>query len=439
LKRSEEERLVENNSEESKTEKTTSQKITKKRPNQRIKPRYGSELSLWSQFQFLLIVTGIASLFILLGVALTRQPTEVTEEKNNSSFPTRSSPSVDRSDPNTSLLPSLPTNAPISNTLPPEIQEQVETGEPTYKIVQETNLKPSAKLQKIIGEIRQLANNKNLSDKELSITLIDVNSGEFAAYQEEKLRFPASVVKLFWLVALYGQINLDRVENPHSLAPTITKMIKDSDNEAGSQIVDLLTETKSAPQNQTRDYREWENNRQWLNRFFTKANLGYQNLNISQKTFPIPSENLPEPLGYDLKIRGNNPNKPIRNKISTQQAAQLMYEIATSKAINPNYSQELFDWLKWDLATEERKKIDPNTGSFNPIRTFFGEALEDKNVIFASKAGWTSKTRQEVAYVSVDRGKIKYILAIFAEDSAYAKDAKIFPLISRLVYQKLAK
>jgi len=126
--------------------------------------------------------------------------------------------------------------------------------------------------------------------------------------------------------------------------------------------------------------------------------------------------------------------KPIRNKISTQQVARLMYEIFTGRAISTEYSQNLQQWLKWDLSSSYWKNLDPNTGSFNPIRTFFGESLPT-NIYFASKAGWTSSTRQEVAYIS--DGRAAYILAVFAEDRAYAQNRKIFPQISRLVFERI--
>jgi hypothetical protein len=432
----------------------TKLKVKKRR---KIKPRYGNELSLWSQFKFLTITTGVAIAFIALGIWLTRDRSEVNTSNNpnnnsttnpdNNSSPTDSPNNITTPDslnsnpanPDASLLPSLPTNAPVSNTPPPEVQQQENIGEPVYKIVRETNLNDSKKLSAIVTDVVSSAKKNNLSTQAISITLIDVNKGEIAGYQQQQLRFPASVVKMFWLVELYGQIALDRIENPDSLKPTIVKTIKDSDNEAASDIIDLITSTKSSPQSQdlTQDYQEWVNNRQWLNRFFANSNSAYKDINISQKTFPIPKENMSEPLGYDLKIRGDNLDRPIRNKISTQQAARLMYEIATGNAIDSNYSQTLFDWLKWDLATEKRKQIDPNTGSFNPIRTFFGEALEKENIIFASKAGWTSQTRQEVAYIATRDGKVKYILAVFAEDKNYAKSQKIFPQISKLVYQKM--
>jgi hypothetical protein len=87
------------------------------------------------------------------------------------------------------------------------------------------------------------------------------------------------------------------------------------------------------------------------------------------------------------------------------------------------------------------KNIDPNQGQghFNPIKGFFGEYFansDPKNIQeFASKAGWTSDSRSEVAYIN--DGQVAYILAVFTQDAAYAQNWQIFPKISELVYQKM--
>jgi beta-lactamase class A len=113
-----------------------------------------------------------------------------------------------------------------------------------------------------------------------------------------------------------------------------------------------------------------------------------------------------------------------------------MYEIVTNRAFNPEYSQALQQLLYWNLATEPRRNNDPNQGYFNPINTFFGENLP-LDIEFYSKAGWTSDSRNEVAFIKTKDGKTAYILAVFAENSLYAKNYQIFPEISTLVYQKM--
>ena len=177
--------------------------------------------------------------------------------------------------------------------------------------------------------------------------------------------------------------------------------------------------------------------RQSLNYFFRQA--GYsQDINVSQKTFPIPQENIMEPKGFDQQLRGDNPDKPIRNKLTTNDAARLMYEIVNNWAISPEISQKMRGLLTRNINPNFWKKQPPNPVDFNPVESFFGQGLPaNKTENIVSKAGWTSSSRQEVAFVKSKDGKTKYVLAVFGDDAAYGKSKKVFPEISSLVYNQM--
>nr|WP_256366770.1 class A beta-lactamase-related serine hydrolase [Anabaena sp. UHCC 0187] len=213
-------------------------------------------------------------------------------------------------------------------------------------------------------------------------------------------------------------------------------MILKSDNNAASRIVDMITNAQSLKNKLDKEgFTQWKKQRQSINRFFQNAN--YQDINISQKTFPIPDLKINEPQGTDLQIRGDNLQKPIRNKITTYHAARLMYEIATQQAVAPEYSQKMLNLLTRDLRREAWKFDPPNLDEFNPVENFFGEGIANEKVQFASKAGWTTSSRQEVAYVTTPNGKTRYILAIFGDDPAYGKSRTIFPQMSKLVFDRM--
>ncbi|RUS94651.1 hypothetical protein DSM106972_092880 [Dulcicalothrix desertica PCC 7102] len=302
-----------------------------------------------------------------------------------------------------------------------------------YNVTTSPTFQHSQKLQGIINELLNLAAAKGMPQNALSITLINVNTGEFADYQQEQLRYPASVAKLFWMTLLYGELQKGILQDEQAFTGDLEKMLVKSDNEAASRIIDQITETTSGSKLVGKDLQTWLSKRYQMNSFFEQA--GYGMIDISQKTFPIPSEKLYEPKGRDLQMRGDL-QKPIRNKITTQQVARLMYEIVKEQAVSPEYSKKMAGWLSKDLNLEIWQKLDPNAGEFNPVRTFFGESLP-KDVYFLSKAGWTSSTRQEVAFIKTNNGKNAYILAIFAEDKTYAKDGNIFPKMSRLVFDRM--
>ena len=301
-----------------------------------------------------------------------------------------------------------------------------------YNLKTKPNFTTNPNLQAIINKLVKLAAANNLPTEALSITLIDVNSGEEAGYQAERLRYPASVVKIFWMVAFYAQMKQGNWQNNPENRDNLVKMIKKSDNEGSSYIFDKITNTKSGADLSEEDYQTWLKKREKLNHFFQAG--GYKDININQKTFPIPSlgEYGKFPKGYELKMRGD-PNQPTRNKVSTEQAARLMYEIVSLQAVSQKYSLKMTELLTRDLRKEAWINIDTNF-EFNPIRAFLGEGLP-VGVQFLSKAGWTSQTRQEVAFVK--DGSASYILTIFAEDPAYARNAKIFPEMSKFVFKQM--
>jgi hypothetical protein len=213
----------------------------------------------------------------------------------------------------------------------------------------------------------------------------------------------------------------------------IEDTIKKSDNESASRILDLITNTRSGSLLESEEYKQWKTDREKVNRFFSSAD--YKDINLSQKTFPIPYINLYEPKGRDLQIR-ENPEQPIRNKISTQQASRLLYEIVTRQAVSSESSQKMLDLLTIDTANRRQKRNLKDSSYFNSVRGFLSQSLPD-DVYFAAKAGWTSQTRQETAYISTKDGKVAYILTIFAEDKTYAYDWDIFPQMSRLVFEQM--
>ncbi len=286
------------------------------------------------------------------------------------------------------------------------------------------------KLDSIVNELVNLAKKQDLPIEKLSITLIDINQKTISGYQQHIPRYPASVVKLFWMVALEAQINQGLIANNKYIKADLKEMILKSDNDAASRIVDTLTHTKSSQsQLNNRNFLNWKNRRKKINRFFETAE--YKNINISQKTFPISEPSMIEPEGTDLQIPPN--------QITTYHAARLMYEIFTKQAISPESSQKMVDLLKRDLHPQTWKHNPPNTEEFNPVENLLGESLSQKNVDFASKAGLNSTSRHEVAYVATKDGKRQYIIAVFGKDTAYSESNTIFPDMSKLVFDRMTQ
>jgi beta-lactamase class A len=327
---------------------------------------------------------------------------------------------------------------PISSNNPVYSVSSENEQQMVYNVINPPNFQKSEKLTNIIQDLIKLAKNQNLPVDNLSITLIDVNKQTISEYQQEIPRYPASVVKLFWMVGLEAQIKSGLILPDPQLDADLQEMMLKSDNNAASRIVDRITNAQSLPQKLGKEgFAQWKKQRESINVFFQKAN--YQNINISQKTFPITYLQINEPQGTDLQIRGDNPQKPIRNKITTYHAARLMYEILTGQAVGQEYRQKMLSLLIRDLSPKAWKLNPPNPDEFNPVENFFGEGLADEPVQFASKAGWTTSSRQEVAYITTPDGKTSFILAIFGDDPAYGKSKTIFTEMSQLVFNQMKK
>jgi beta-lactamase class A len=302
-----------------------------------------------------------------------------------------------------------------------------------YNVKVKPNIRQSQDLQKIVDRVRSLASKKGLPTTSLSVTLIDLKTGEEASYQQEKPRYPASVVKIYWLVMLQAQLQEKNLIEDEQLSLDLQKMIKKSDNEAASRILDRITDTQSGSNLNTKELELWLNKRKQTNRFFFDA--GYEDLNISQKAFPIPYLNLYSPQGRELQMR-QNPDKPIRNKITTKQTSRLMYEIVKRQAVSSDKSSKMLNLLSIDATTRITNRANKDPNIFNTVRGFFSQSLPD-DVCFAAKAGWTSESRGETAYIATADQKTEYILTIFAEDRSYAHDWNIFPEMSHLVFDNM--
>jgi hypothetical protein len=403
-----------------------------------------SRFSQLSDWQFHGIVFLVAILIpVLFGVI-----TSFNNRANNLKQKPVQDSTKPRISPNSvSNLPTLPTNGiievnPIHQTT---LEEPVTQGnnfpsqnsrQLSYRVINPYHLQESEELKSIVDQVTHLAKKRNLPLGNLSITLIDINNSTIAGYQQSTLLYPASVVKLFWMVILEAGIKQHTILETDIIDDDLNKMILNSDNNAASRIVDLITDTKSSPNKLEGDeYVQWEHNRTSLNSFFTTANYN-KDINISQKTFPIPDLKMSEPQGTDLQIRGTDPKKPFRNHITSRDAARLMYEIATKQAVSKKASEEMLNLLtRRDLSSEAWESANPD--EFNPVKSFLGEGLKNKDVTFASKAGWTTSSREEVAYVATRDQSTKYILAIFGDDPAYGKSKHIFPEISELVFEKM--
>lgn len=335
-------------------------------------------------------------------------------------------------------LPESPLLPPESPTATPtvslqEISEQrPENIDITYNVTTPPDLKPSDELQAIVDEMVKMVEEKNLPLNDLSITLINVKTGETAGYQQQELRYPASLIKMFWMVYLYASIEQGIFSDESAFAVDLYKMIQHSNNDSAGRIIDLATGATSGPKLEGEEYQTWANKRLQLNNFFQKA--GYEGIVLAQKTYP--AQKMPKPEGRDRQMWKDS-DDPMKNRISSEQAARLMYEIVTGKAVSAEASRKMVQLLARDLHPSAWNVDAEKLGGFNPIAGFLGQSLPPDEVDFASKAGWTSTSRTESAFVKTRDGQTAYIVSILGKGRPYANDGKLFPQMSRLIFDRL--
>jgi len=284
----------------------------------------------------------------------------------------------------------------------------------------------SASLQDLVNDAAHTAlakfADKKLTEGQLSITLIDLRDPRhpaMAGFRGNERVYPASVVKLFYLVAVHRWLEDRKIQETDELKRAVHDMIVDSSNEATQYVVDVLTQTTGGFELPPKEMEEWQYKRNAVNRFY--SSLGFTNINVNQKTF------CEDAYGREKVSRG--PNGENRNKLTTDATARLLSEIVTGRAANPARTAQMMELLKRDFTGTSKDNDDQGHG-------FTGIALQGMTgAKLWSKAGWTSTTRHDAAYVELPNGA-KFVLVTFTTD--HANEREIIPTVAKFVIDGIA-
>src|SRR3989475_4977129 len=279
----------------------------------------------------------------------------------------------------------------------------------------------AASLQDVVNEAAHAAltkfADKKLTESQLSITLIDLRNPQhptMASFRGNERVYPASVIKLFYLVAVHRWLEDKKIQETDELKRSVRDMIVVSSNEATQYVVDVLTHTTGGYELSAKEMEEWQNQRNAVNRYY--SSLGFTNINVNQKTF------CEDAYGREKVSRG--PNGENRNKLTTDATARLLSEIVTGRAVNQAHSTQMMELLKRDFSGTSKDNDDQSHG-------FTGIALQGMTgAKLWSKAGWTSTTRHDAAYIDLPNGA-KFVLVTFTTD--HANEREILPTVARVV------
>jgi hypothetical protein len=244
------------------------------------------------------------------------------------------------------------------------------------------------------------------------------------AYRGVELVYPASVVKLFYLVAIQEWLEKGMVLPSAELDRAIRDMIVDSSNDATSLVMDVLTGTTSGPELPPEPFKTWQYQRNIVNRYFQSLNwLELESINANQKTWCDGA--------YGRERMALGEQYQHRNRLTTNATARLMHSIVGGIAVSSGRSQAMMALM--------RRNLDPTVLAADPenqVTGFLGAGLPQMAQCW-SKAGWMSQVRHDAAYIEVP-GLLPYLLVVFTEGKAQSQNEALLPFISQQVLEAMA-
>ncbi|HUR99648.1 MAG TPA: serine hydrolase [Pyrinomonadaceae bacterium] len=278
-------------------------------------------------------------------------------------------------------------------------------------------------LSDAINEVLKSYPADGFKPEEIAATLIDVRDPKqlkWANVRGDEPIYPASVVKMFYMAALHRQLQDGKVTSTPELMRGLKDMIVDSSNEATQYILDVLTDTSSGAELPLDAFEKWQYKRNRVNRYFSA--MGFTKINVNQKTFCEDA--------YGIEQQSRNYKGQNRNMLTTNATARLLAEIALGRAVNADHSRQMMDLMKRDPFKESKDPDSQSTGFTG--KAFIANKLTGANLW--SKAGWTSKSRHDAAYVETADGS-KFVLVIFTEN--HAADSAPIPTIAGKVIERM--
>ncbi|MEM9808743.1 MAG: serine hydrolase, partial [Cyanobacteria bacterium P01_D01_bin.56] len=201
-----------------------------------------------------------------------------------------------------------------------------------------------------------------------------------ASYRGVERIYPASVIKLFYLVAIYEWLDRGMTQSSLELDRAIRDMIVDSSNDATGYVMDVLTGTTSGPELPPGPFETWKHQRNLVNRYLQSLKWPeLATINANQKTW------CDGPYGRERALLGDGYEN--RNMLTTEASARLLHSMVGGVAVNAQRSKTMMELMKRDLDPKVLA-ADPE----NQVIGFVGAGVPVGTKVW-SKAGLTSKVR----------------------------------------------
>lgn len=242
-----------------------------------------------------------------------------------------------------------------------------------------------------------------------------------ASYRGVELVYPASIVKLFYLVAAHEWMEREMVPTTPELERALRDMIVDSSNDATGLVVDVLTGTTSGPELPPGPFETWQSQRNIVNRYFQSLQWPeLATINVNQKTW------CDGPYGRERLFLGETYEN--RNMLTTEATARLLHSIVGGVAVTGARSQMMMALMQ--------RSLDPRALAADPenqVTGFLGAGLPLAANLW-SKAGLTSKVRHDAIYVELPNCS-SCQLVVFTEGEANSKNEAVLPFIMQTLLE----
>jgi len=248
--------------------------------------------------------------------------------------------------------------------------------------------------------------------------------GEIHGYRAQVPFYPASVVKVFFMVALLEQVKEKTIILDKEDKRALKNMIQISSNDATGYLLGRITDTTGGKALPPSKMEAWWEKRSWVQHYFDRYNWPqFDSIKLYHSTF----EECPygrEQISRD--IYGSNVLTPLA-------AATLMHAIAAGQMVDPDASEQMMGLLSRDW---ERDPKLLETWNNDQVRGYIVESVPaDLNVW--SKSGSTSVTRHDLVYVESPQGPAM-TMAAFSQGKVCAGNKQFLPTLGRFLLEQIS-
>ncbi len=242
------------------------------------------------------------------------------------------------------------------------------------------------------------------------------SDGYGTGWNSNKHYYPASIVKIVYALATQIWLKKDLISDSEELRRALYEMIANSNNDATSYILDLLTGTTSGPSLNKQNFQAWKIQRQLINNWLSElAWPEIKDWNCSQKTWTEG------PFGREKDFYGTKNEN--RNSMTSDGIARIFQSLMTHEMLAEVSSEQFIKLFHRSLDPVSRKK-----DLENQVDGFLGEGIPLTSKLW-SKAGLMSEVRHDVAWWNAPNQN-PMLAVVFTTGKELVKDQFLLPAIS---------